>query len=399
MPVNYRSRNQLLLAKVEAQLGVEEAPTPAANAVRVRLPLAYQTQPNVLETNYAQGGIDESAPLVGPGLSSLTCGGILGGSGTAGTAPDIAPLLRACGFAETVTAAPVTGTADAGAAGSITLDNTESVTPDAYKGMVIRITGGTGAGQRRIITGYTASRVATVFPAWTVTPDATSVYAIDANVRYRLASTGIPGLTLWAYMLNSGGGGDALRRRLIGARGTMQFTLAPRGYPEISFEFRGRSPAPPDSVAEPAAATFQAEASAPFVSAECFVGNAGVTSEANARLQISAATINLANELENFDDPATADGYDVTEIVRRIPQGTLTPNILKTPRDLFADMVNNADRTLWLNWGQVAGKRVSILVPAARFTQNTEADVRGYAAEEASFRSHGTDDSLWICFW
>ena len=238
-----------------------------------------------------------------------------------------------------------------------------------------------------------------MFPQWTVTPDNTTQYAIDANVRYRLVSTGIPGLTLWAYMLNSAAAGQAIRRRMVGSRGTLRMQMAPRGYPEISFEFRGRSPATPDLVAEPAAPVFQAEASSPFVSAECFLGTIGATSEANARLQLSSLTMDLAGELENFDDPANADGYDVTEIVRRIPGGTIIANLLKTPRDIFAEMVANTDRTLWINWGQAAGRRVSLLVPAARFIQHRESDVRGYAAEEATFRAHGTDDACWICLW
>lgn len=399
MPVNYRTRNQLLLAKEEAQLGVEETPTPSANAIRVRLPLEYATQPTVLETNYAQGGIDESAPLVGPGLSSLVCGTILRGSGTAGTAPDIAPLLRGCGFGETVTAAAVTGTAEDGTLSTIELDSTASNAADAYKGMNIRITGGTGAGQRRVITGYTTGRVATVFPQWETAPDVTSAYSIDANVRYRLVSTGIPGLTLWALMLNSAAGGQAIRRRLVGSRGTLRLQMQPRGYPEINFEFRGRSPAPPDLVAAPTAPAFQADASSPFVSADCFLGDIGISTESDARLQLAGFTMDLGGELENFDDPATFDGYDVTEIVRRVPGGTITANILKTPRDLFAAMVNNSDRTLWINWGSAAGKRVSLLIPSARLMQHRESDVRGYAAEEAQFRAHGTDDACWLSMW
>lgn len=74
------------------------------------------------------------------------------------------------------------GTAQAGAAGSITLDASASATNDFYKDAIIVITGGTGAGQSpRLCNGYTgATKVATVTPNWTTNPDATSTFAVIA---------------------------------------------------------------------------------------------------------------------------------------------------------------------------------------------------------------------------
>lgn len=72
-----------------------------------------------------------------------------------------------------------TGTAQAGAAGTITLAAGESATDDFYNGMLVRITSGTGSGQVRRITDYVgASKVATVDSNWTTTPDNTSVYRV-----------------------------------------------------------------------------------------------------------------------------------------------------------------------------------------------------------------------------
>lgn len=72
------------------------------------------------------------------------------------------------------------GTAQAGAASTITLDAGASATDNLYTGGTVRIIGGTGAGQSaRAIVGYVgASKVATVSPAWTVQPDNTSVFVI-----------------------------------------------------------------------------------------------------------------------------------------------------------------------------------------------------------------------------
>jgi len=71
------------------------------------------------------------------------------------------------------------GTAQAGAAGSITLDAGASASDSFYNGLLIHIVAGTGADQSREITAYVgATKVATVSPNWAVTPDATSVFVI-----------------------------------------------------------------------------------------------------------------------------------------------------------------------------------------------------------------------------
>lgn len=71
------------------------------------------------------------------------------------------------------------GTAQAGASASITLDATgSSTTENFYKYGVVVIRAGTGAGQSRQISAYSAARVATVSPAWTTAPDNTSEYVV-----------------------------------------------------------------------------------------------------------------------------------------------------------------------------------------------------------------------------
>jgi hypothetical protein len=72
--------------------------------------------------------------------------------------------------------AELTGTATASTASSITLGASALATANLYCGMTILITSGTGKGQCRLISGYTAGRVATVTPAWTTTPATTATY-------------------------------------------------------------------------------------------------------------------------------------------------------------------------------------------------------------------------------
>jgi lysophospholipase L1-like esterase len=73
------------------------------------------------------------------------------------------------------------GTAQAGAASTITLAAGASATNGQYFNNWIHITGGTGVGQYRVITGYVgATKVATVGAAWATAPDVTSTYEITA---------------------------------------------------------------------------------------------------------------------------------------------------------------------------------------------------------------------------
>lgn len=74
------------------------------------------------------------------------------------------------------------GTAQAGAAGTITLAASASATDDAYNGMIVLIGSGTGYGQWRLVSDYVgATKVATVASNWATTPDSTSAYVVLAN--------------------------------------------------------------------------------------------------------------------------------------------------------------------------------------------------------------------------
>lgn len=71
------------------------------------------------------------------------------------------------------------GTAQAGAAATITLASTAIANDSHYNGQLLVLVGGTGVGQSRTIKSYVgASKVATVDRAWVTNPDATSVYMI-----------------------------------------------------------------------------------------------------------------------------------------------------------------------------------------------------------------------------
>jgi hypothetical protein len=74
--------------------------------------------------------------------------------------------------------APDSGTAQAGAATTITLRSGASATNDYYKNAGVYVLSGTGAGQFRFITGYVGSTKVATVATWATTPDNTSVYTI-----------------------------------------------------------------------------------------------------------------------------------------------------------------------------------------------------------------------------
>jgi len=99
-----------------------------------------------------------------------------------------------------------TGRATAGAANSITFPATPTVGTlvnriDYYNGAQMEITGGTGAGQRNVITDF-ANLVATVRDTWGTIPDATSDYAIFPRVPDSARNALLYGVTLRAARID-----------------------------------------------------------------------------------------------------------------------------------------------------------------------------------------------------
>lgn len=98
-------RKTAILAKTETTYGTDSVPTGAANAILVSnasFNLAY----NNVERNFIRPFFGGSGQLAGTRFVECSFEVELANSGTAGTAPAWAPLLRACGMAEAVLASP-----------------------------------------------------------------------------------------------------------------------------------------------------------------------------------------------------------------------------------------------------------------------------------------------------
>lgn len=106
---------------------------------------------------------------------------------------------RMCSTSAVSTAPFATGTATAG--GSTSISNTAKTwTVNQWANFQVRITGGTGAGQTRLITSNTATALTT--SAFAVAPDVTSVYSIEGNDD-AIYLIGAAAVTLYRYSIQS----------------------------------------------------------------------------------------------------------------------------------------------------------------------------------------------------
>lgn len=99
-----KARNAILLAKLEVTYGTDPTPTGAANAMLVSKLSVQPMQAELISRDLIRGYFGNSDQLVASKHSVVSFEIEAAGSGAAGTAPAYAPLLLACGFAETLTA-------------------------------------------------------------------------------------------------------------------------------------------------------------------------------------------------------------------------------------------------------------------------------------------------------
>jgi hypothetical protein len=96
-------RNMVILAKVQADVGTYEAPAAATDALLIsNATIGYDDQ--IVERDYLREFFGAAEQLIGDSPVNIEFEVELAGSGTAGTAPAWGKLLRACAFAETVSA-------------------------------------------------------------------------------------------------------------------------------------------------------------------------------------------------------------------------------------------------------------------------------------------------------
>lgn len=389
MANQYRTRNQIVAVEVEAVAGTDPVPVVGTDAMACRAP-AWQGSLDVLNTDdEVTGALDTPAPIPGGGGPQFQTSVYLKGSGAGQTAPEFTPSFRIAGCSVTAQAADYSNTAQAGAAGSITLDAAASAVDDFHKGKPIRTTGGTGSGQTRIVTAYNGTtKVATITPNWTTTPDATTTFTIAKNNLIKPTSTLVNG-SVYNWKRRSDAG-NARLRKLLNAAATLQMQFANKQLPIASFGFMGVFVKPSD-VADPGDPTLQTTRARPLIGVDCALG--GTTTK------FSQITIDAGLQVEKDDDPSATYGDDAAGITQRKITGRINPPMdLLSVRDVWQDFLDGTERSLWLRWGSTAGNRVSLLLPRIVYTGSEDEDVKGFGKEGIPFGSVGLNTGFYLCF-
>lgn len=358
------SRKRLLLTKIESTYATDSSPA-GTDAVLVRNLEITPIEADTVSRDLIRPYLGHSQQILSQARVSITFEVELAGSGTSGTASRVDSLLRACGLAATTTSSDVTGTAQAGSAGSITLAAGASSTDDFYSGMVITLTGGTGSGSKGVITDYVGStKVATVQKSTAAfTPDGTSTYSIESNVRYRPVSTGFESATI--YFNN-----DGILHKATGCRGTFTMNCEVGQIPTIAFTMTGIYNAPTDTAAP---ATTYSDQATPLIFK---AGNTSAVSVLGyADCCLMSINLDIANEIVYRELVGCTKQVLITN---RAPAGEVmieAPTI--AAKDYFTIANNDTTGLLTFMHGTTAGNQVTMLAPIVDILNPTYSDSDG----------------------
>jgi len=392
MSTKFRTRARLFLVDAEAVSGTAEALTPAADACKIEN-LQIEAPVEVEQTNEHQAGLDASASIPGAVPSRMSGDVLIKGAGTAGVAPEGGPLLRGAGLSQTLQAAAIADTAQAGAAGSLTLAAGESAVDNIHVGKVIKITGGTGTlNEARLISGYVgSSKVASVYPDWSVTPDVTTTYNIAANALYVPASTGMETITAFGYLMPASGT-TARLQKIVGGVAGMTMRVPANKVGRYSFSMLGKLPENPTDPTTPTGTAYDTPTAPAFIGADAYLGGVAI--------QINEFSLDLGNDVKLAVDPTEANGYDAAFVNERRIVGSIDPRISDlATRDIFADLRAPTRRDLWLRWGTASGNSVSLWIPNFQYTGVGHGDADGVITQVAPFECPDPDTGVYICIY
>jgi hypothetical protein len=343
-------RKRVILAKIETTYGTDATPTGAANAILVRNLDVTPLDAEVVNRDLVRPYLGSMDQLIAAQKVTATFEVELQGTGTAGSAAPFGPLLRACGLAETLNAAPVTGSAQAGTSTSVTLAAAGSSAVDgAYVGLPISITSGTGSGQTGMIVAYNGTtKVATVATPFTTAPAAASGYSIGAGAVYKPVSGSFESVTIYFQPQDNTAANSPLHK-LTGVRGNVEFTLNAKQIPVAKFTMMGIYNTVVDSAN--IAATYTAfkaplvvnKANTPTFS---FFGFAASMTQFNMNMNNQVAYRNLVGAENILITDRKVSGMAVFE----------APTI--ATKDFFTAAFTNGSGNLWLSHGTVAGSIV-----------------------------------------
>lgn len=392
-----RIRNQVLLVKVESSEGVDASPG-VTDAIKIDT-VTVTPQPEIQDTTEATGAIDKGEFEIGKTPIEFAGTVKLKGSGAAGTAPEVDPLLRACGWAATTLAATVpttsTTTASAGTTTSFTVDRTAgngadwSNTTGTYIGYVVTLTTNPTAAttcqiKNYVVTGSNA--VVTLDRVFSPALDVTTTASIPLQVIYKPTSGTVPSVSAYCYY-------DGLVDKIFGARGDVTLKLLNGAKADLEFKFAGVIGADEADAAVPTG-TFDSTAAPKWR-----LQDGGSFRVDNVAAGIKDLSVSFNNQLPFPPNPNATDGIDPPTITGRDLQGTATPQTtLVATRAMFLKFRNGTKMAWTAQLGSVAGNRIFILIPQAKLRNITRTSEQDLMLDTLPFSAISSNDGCILTF-
>lgn len=382
-----KAKKKVLLSKIEATYALDPVPTAGANAVLIKNVEFTPMEMELVTRDNIKPYFGNDEDLLAVIYGKLSFETELVGSGTAGTAPPIGQLLRACSMSETSLVTAHTATATAGSTTTITLGTGASAVTDAYVGLTLNINSGTGANQSGVIKSYNGTtKVATMTADWATPPDATSVYAIPAQVVYRRITDSPESITHYMYF-------DKVLHKMTGARGTASFMFPYKKAPTAKFSFTGLFVPVVDQDAP--AVSFSARKKPLAVNS---TNTKSVKLHGYSGVVFSDLSIDLAVETVFRALPGMTDAVSVVDSA---PAGSMTQQANTVAVKDWWTAIKNIDvGALSLTHGLVAGNIVKADAPRTQLTKPTYSEADGVQMMQTSmkFLPDAGNDEIIVCF-
>lgn len=337
------TRKRVLLAKIESVYGTDPTPTGGSNAILVRnmnfSPLAAETVGRDLIRPY----FGNSDQLLAESHVALDFEVELAGAGALGSAPAWGPLLKACGFGQTLNTASISSITRSSSTATATTASPHGITTGQTFTTTI-----SGAGQSEYNGAVSATATGASTFTYTVsgTPatPATGTLLYTTTAVYAPISASLPSLTFYFNV-------DGVLHMMTGARGSVEFTVAAKQIPVMKFTFMGIYNSPSDtSAATPTYTSFQQ----PLVANTDNTASFSLLSYSGYLEQMS---LNVANDVQY----RTLIGTESVEIIDRKPSGQF---VIEAPtiaaKDYFTAALAGTTGTMSVTHGTQAGNRVTL---------------------------------------
>ena len=393
-----------LFVKVEGTPGTYDQPSTSTDRVSID-DLSFTRNPETQESNEATGTFDQGETDIGGFKPQITGTAKLRGAASAGTAPNLARILRACGMkAAAGTVVPASGTSaiktGSGTTTGFTIDISAetdwSNVDGAYIGRVVRLSVNPSTPRFATILDYQVTgNDAVVTLAETMASTLGNTTEVEIMPDYMLWPTSvnadIPSLSIEGYE-------DLLRKRYFGSRGTFGIRLDAGRRGDVTFTLDG-------SVYDDEADVV----SSPAPSAADLAGLPAPPSWRNGRAFYNKVRVgclglelNLNHQVGRPRDPNELHGFGLVIPGRRNIGGTIRFNAdLVASRAAEADLKAGARRPFaaMLDTAASAGNRISILIPRLKHLDLTREDAEQVLADSIPFQAVSYDDGMYVTFF